>query len=364
VNDVYLDPSRVGIEWLLNPASARLGELARDVEGRTPASLCDADALARDSEPLAELLRVRHYGVATGLVDPPDDIVSAWRRRLAQRPGTWGGAVTELQFDLRQALGDEHVRVFGAPRWRDGRAEDDEPGPAVEERVVDDVLVLRVRRLLGLPGDERLLAEWRAAAARHFEHRRIVLDLRGNPGGNDGHTFAWAQRRFRHVPWHMRESRWTVGGASLGLWNGAAWREARDGKGSAPPHLLAERHTPAPDDRIELVEEDWVIDAGDESWDGRMIVLVDRRTRSSGESSAWFLRDGLGAVLAGEPTTGMVSYGNIVPYVFPGSGLTINLPTKHHDYGFPVESVGFPVDVPVDPLLSVDEVARFFDDIV
>jgi C-terminal processing protease CtpA/Prc len=92
-----------------------------------------------------------------------------------------------------------------------------------------------------------------------------------------------------------------------------------------------------------------------------MLVLVDRRTRSSGESSAWALRDGLGARLAGAPTTGMIEYGNIVPYVLPASGLAINLPTKHNDYGFPVESVGFPVDVSLDDGISADEVASRFD---
>ena len=57
---------------------------------------------------------------------------------------------------------------------------------------------------------------------------------------------------------------------------------------------------------------------------------------------------------------GMIEFGNIAPYALP-SGLVIDLPTKSNDYGFPVESVGFPVDVELDPATPVEEVARAFD---
>jgi hypothetical protein len=360
----YLDPAQVGIEWLLDPQGVELPGLAREAETRTPESPCDADALARDADELRRLVRERHFGVATGLVGCPDDVVDAWSRRLARRPRTWSEAVTELQFDLRDALRDEHVRVFGAPRWRDGGAEQDEPGPAVESRVVDGALVLQVRRLVGDRNDEALLAQWSADADRHFAFDRIILDLRGNTGGNDGHTLAWAERRFRYVPRHVRDSVWAVRGTPLSLWNYAAWREARDGTDAVPPRLIAERHAPRPADEIALVHTDWPLEAGDRPWDGTMLVLVDRRTRSSGESSAWFLRDGLGARLVGTPTTGMIEYGNVAPYVLPGSGFAIYLPTKHNDYGMRVESVGFPVDAPLEDGVPADDVAARFDTFV
>jgi hypothetical protein len=287
-------------------------------------------------------------------------VLATWTRRLARNPRTWGAAVAELQFDLREALRDEHVRLFGAPRWRDGRGEEEEPGPAVEETLVAGVLVLRVRRLLGDPEDETQLARWHADADRHFSFDRIVLDLRGNPGGNDGHTYEWARRRFRPVPRHVRESLWEVRGRPLGNWNPFAWRAVRDAT-AVPPHLVAGKHDPLPEDRIELRHTEYPLEAGDRPWHGEMLVLVDRRTRSSGESSAWMLRDGLGARLVGSPTTGMIEYGNIVPYVLPDSGLVIQLPTKRNDYGFPVESVGFPVDVPLADDVPAAEVAAAFD---
>jgi hypothetical protein len=305
------------------------------------------------------LLGERHFGVATGLVPPPEEALAAWTRRMAARPRTWGAAVADLQFDLRETLGDEHVRLLGAPRGRFERVEE-EPGPAVEESVVGDVLVLRVRRLIGDPEAEAGLARWRANADRHFSYDRIVVDLRGNPGGNDAHTYEWARRRFRAVPLHVRESLWAVRGRPLGNWNAFAWRAARDA-GAVPPHLVAGKHDPLPDDRIELRQAEHSLEAGDCPWNGEMLVLVDRRTRSSGESSAWMLHDGLGARLLGTPTSGMIEYGNIVPYALPDSGLVIQLPTKHNDYGFAVESVGFPVDASLADDAAAAEVAAGFD---
>ena len=283
--------------------------------------------------------------------------MAAWERRLAARPRTWGDAVTELERGLREALRDEHIRIPGAPP---SQGREDEPGPAVEEDVVDGVLVLRVRRLIGGREDEAQLARWSADSDRHFAFDRIVLDLRGNAGGNDGHTYEWARRRFRPVSHHVRESRWEVRGKPLGSWNAFAWRAACDPE-AVPPHLVAGKHEPHPDDEIELCRTDWPLEAGDRAWQGRMLVLVNRGTRSSGESSAWMLHDGLGARLLGSPTRGMIEYGNIVPYVLPDSGLVISLPTKRNDYGFAVESVGFPVEGPLTENVAAADVAAEFE---
>jgi hypothetical protein len=336
-----------------------LRALVSEAEARRPESPCDADALLRDTEALARLIGERHFGVVTGLVGAPDAALEAWEGRLAARPHTWGEAVAELQLELRQALKDEHIRLLGAPQSEGA----DELGPAVEEAVVDGVLVVRVRRLIGGREDEALLACWSTRSNRHFGFDRIVLDLRGNSGGNDGHTFEWARRRFRAVPLHVRESRWEVRGKPLGSWNAFAWRAAREGAG-VPPHLVSGKHDPRPDDRIELRREDWPLEGGDQPWAGRMVVLVNRGTRSSGESSAWLLHDGLGARLLGSPTRGMIEYGNIVPYVLPDSGLVIHLPTKHNDYGFPVESVGFPVDGSLADDVPARAVASEFESFV
>jgi hypothetical protein len=354
----YLTPERSGIRWLLDPESPELGELAREVLTRAPASPCDPDALHADADALRTLIGERHFGVATGRVTLPTAALDAWQRTLDDSPATWGDAVTELQASLRAELRDQHVLLPGAPPQAPA------VGPTIEERVVDGVLVLHVRRLYGDKEVEEALVEWVGAADRHFAHDRIVVDLRGNGGGNDGHTWNWAGRRFRAVPGYGSDATWVVRGKQLGSWNTIAWREARDGPASLAPIHRAARHDPRPDDRIELEEEHFDLPAGDLEWRGQMLVLTDRDTRSSGESSAWLLKRGLGARLLGAPTTGMIEYGNVAVYAFERSGLVIHLPTKHNDFGFPVESVGFPVDAPLAAGTSADDVAREFDSFV
>lgn len=351
----YLGASRSGIPWLLDPESPRLGELAREVLTRTPSSPCDADALRADVDSLRELIEQRHFGVANGRAPAPAAVLDEWERQLDEDPRTWGEAVADLQASLRAELRDQHVLLPGAPPQAPA------VGPTIEERIVDGVLVLCVRRLYGDKEVELALVDWVAGADRHFEHDRIVVDLRGNGGGNDGHTWSWVGRRLHAVPGFGSDSTWVVRGKPLGSWNAIAWREARDGSDSLAPSHRAARHDPQPDDRIELVDESFDIPAGDLEWHGQMLVLTDRDTRSSGESSAWLLKRGLGARLLGAPTTGMIEYGNVAVYAFERSGLVIHLPTKHNDFGLPVESVGFPVDLPLEPDVSADDVARRFD---
>ena len=99
-------------------------------------------------------------------------------------------------------------------------------------------------------------------------------------------------------------------------------------------------------------------------WHGRMLVLVDGGTGSSGESSAWYLKHLLGATIAGAPTRGQIEFGNVAPYVLPASGLLVTLATKHNDYGIPVEMCGFPVDRAIDPRLPDAEISRAFDSLL
>ena len=169
------------LPWLFDPDSPELAALAREADARTSSTPCDPDALEADTALFTQLLRERHFGVATGRVSLPAVTLP--------RAETWG-ELEVLRDELRAALVDEHIRIFGAPRA--GVSDD---GPAVERDAIAGVLVLRIRRLVGAPDDERLLAAWATGADDDFAHDRIIVDLRGNSGGNDGHTHTWASRR-------------------------------------------------------------------------------------------------------------------------------------------------------------------------
>ncbi len=220
------------LPWLFDPDSPELRTLAREADARTSSTPCDPDALEADTALFTRLLRERHFGVATGRVSLP--VVTL------PRAETWG-ELGALRDELRAALVDEHIKIFGAPR---AGVPDD--GPAVERDVIGGVLVLRIRRLVGTPDDERLLTAWVAGADDDFAHDRIIVDLRGNSGGNDGHTHTWVSRRLRAVERFCTSAGWSVRGKPLGYWNAVAWRQAIHGPDGASPSLLAQRHDPSP----------------------------------------------------------------------------------------------------------------------
>lgn len=89
---------------------------------------------------------------------------------------------------------------------------------------------------------------------------------------------------------------------------------------------------------------------GSAPYQGNVVVLVDRHTGSSGEKAAIELQRALGATLIGEPTAGAMQYTEGVPFALPRTGLICTVPTKRADYGADVEGIGWPVDVPLDPI--------------
>jgi hypothetical protein len=365
---LYLDPAGSGIEWLLDPDNPAVLQGLRAAAARRPADACDPLTLADDIPGLVSLVRQRHFGLATGsaTVDGLDTWARQWEHRLRTgRPKSWGAALGTDLLTLRHMLGDAHTAAVqhedpAIVDAVDPRAKEpvlvEEDGPAYEESVVDGVLCVRVRRMYGTQADERDLTAWQEAHERHFTHDRILVDLRGNGGGNDGYLYEWAEphnpREVEAVP---PDRTWTVGGRPLSGWNAIVQILAL--RGEVPPAYEQYRIEPRPDAQLTVTEDTGVLAAGERPWHGRMAVLTDRRTRSSGESSAWALRQMFGARLAGTPTGGCISYGNVVPYLLPRSGMRVSLPTKQNMFRG-VEFVGIPVDVPLDPRISLAEAVK------
>lgn len=377
---LYLGPDRSGVRWLLDPAAPGLAGLSRAVQARREDTRCDPEAVAADLGLLTGLVRERHFGIAAGLTDEAAAaeaerlIVAARDRVLSARPQTWGEAVGDLNDQLRTCLHDRHLQIHGARR---SRIRCDEPAaavnqgaPAVEVEDLHGVLCVTIRRFMGSPDDDARLRAWARDGASHFSYARIVVDLRGNPGGSDAYLLEWI-RTVRAEPSTPGTSGWFVGQAPLVVWNTVALIEACDGVDAVPGWLRAMRHAPAPDDVLQIRDDVELSGAavpgeppplaGVRAWQGKMIVLVDAYTASSGETAAWMLQHDLGALLLGGRTAGMMENGDITPYLLPGSGLGIKLATAHNDFGMPVELVGLPVHAELDPSTPVSTVARTFD---
>jgi hypothetical protein len=373
-DSLYFGPDRSGVPWLLDPAAPGLAGLARAVQIRTQATQCEPEAVAADLSALPELLRERHFGIAAGLVAEASAaeaerlILTARDRIVSARPRSWGEALGDLNDQLRICLRDRHVQLGGsAPsriRCDEPVATVDENAPVVEVEVQHGVLTITIRRLWGGQEDDARLWEWARDSLGHFSHERIIVDLRGNPGGNDMFMLEWIRPVLRagaSIP--GAATGWFVGDAPLGLWNPTALIEARDGLDAIPSWHREHRRAPSPGDVLQIRTEsdDELPPAGVRPWEGKMLVLVDGQTGSSGESSAWMLQHALGGLLLGGRTAGKIEYGNIAPYLLPASGLYIGLPTKRNDFGIPVELVGLPVHAALDPRMSLSAVAASFD---
>lgn len=374
---LYLNPSRSGAAWLLDPNQPAVSAGLRAAGERRPADPCDPAALVADLDDLLVLLRERHFGLATGVLAAPvhdelDAWMRGWRERLvAHQPTTWGGALGTDFHDLRWLVRDAHLSAAGEdltlvratnPRTAEPVLGDD-PGPCAQWTDHGGVLCVRLRSLDDSGGNDALLEQWRDAHAAHFAYDRIVVDLRGNGGGNDMYVYQWFAD---HAPAHtpvVASRTWKLGGEALMLWNAVVAMEATHGVDAVPAWIRDRR--PTPDASVALVEEaggaeDVVAHAGDTPWYGRMLVLTDRQTGSSGESAAWALQRVFGARLAGGRTAGCLRFGNITPYLLPRSGLLVRLGSKWNDHD-DVEMIGLPVDVPLQSDTALATVAADFD---
>lgn len=374
LESLYLDPAHAGVPWLLDPDNPDVVDGLRRAQERRPTDECDATALSADLPDLLVLLRERHFGLATAEIDDPglDDWAAAWQDRIeAEAPVTWGAALGTDMLGLRLHLHDGHVQAYGEdlkllaaanPRGNEPTAFDTD-GPVLEEHVVDGVLALRIRRFHGTAAEDEILKKWAADHKRHFRFDRIVLDLRGNGGGNDTYCYDWIAGHLPAATTVVPDDKiWMLDGKYLGMWNITIAMAAARGEDAVPRWLVEGRPHPAPNAEITVVSGvDNYMSAGESPWTGRMLVLTDRRTGSSGESVAWMLRVGLGARLAGRPTAGIIRFGIAAPYLLPRSGLALILPTKMNDYPPEVELAGVPVDINLNPVMPLEDVATHFN---
>jgi C-terminal processing protease CtpA/Prc len=60
---------------------------------------------------------------------------------------------------------------------------------------------------------------------------------------------------------------------------------------------------------------------------GPIVALVDKKTGSSGETSAIVLADALGGLIVGERSAGRLEYEDLRLFVLPNTGFFVNLPS-------------------------------------
>lgn len=336
MGDVYLPGElTAGCAYCLDPAST----VVRDAFAGSPCASTPA-AVARDLDFLLRLLADACASYPELTRHPrfqPDEFTDRWKSRDV------AGAVRELS----ELVPNRHLAIEGHRRRRSTP-----PPPAYEWRTDGDtaVIVLRSFRVADQrirPQLERFVADYDA----HARHPELVFDLRGNGGGDMRPIRRWLARA-RPDGWQSyRTTEILRPIAQSKAWNRAVEWQVRNGTvdtaGAAAERDRIAATWPELARAPRLAEHDGR-HPGDESggapYAGRVRVLVDERTGSSGELAAFELREALAATLIGDRTAGAAEYGEVVRYVLPATGLVVAVPTKRMDLGCPVEGVGLRLD--------------------
>ncbi|WP_223641489.1 S41 family peptidase [Corallococcus sp. EGB] len=216
-----------------------------------------------------------------------------------------------------------------------------------------DVGIITIRRFSGPPEAEAGLRQFVSDAPRHRKHKLLVFDLRGNSGGDDGYVYEWLDAMVRG-PWFSSGEVWMHGAFfPCFQWNTRVQRQAMDGWLDTP-EAKAEREAIQPKWPVKPEPSRPVFDSGrveghaKTPFTGRIVVLVDRDSASSGESGAYALHRATGAPMVGERTSGFLTYGNAPSFVLPRTGFAWVVPNKRNYFDAPVEGVGHAVQVYLD----------------
>lgn len=243
--------------------------------------------------------------------------------------------------------------------------------PPYEWRSVGDTAVIWIREFKGSTKAIANLKEIARDYPKHRKHRTIVFDLRGNGGGDDSYLYDWIVQAKKGV-WadvpelHIEGLLWPCF-----RWNMLIARQIQDGRiGDDEARVEREalrsswpRRPLPPQLRLDpgLIEGHAA-----EPYPGRVVVLIDRNTVSSGEGAATALRRALGAQVLGERSGGFTQYTNAPTFVLPRTGIPWVIPTKRNFHDGQVEGVGLPVDSylenigePVEALIPLFLKARF-----
>jgi hypothetical protein len=223
--------------------------------------------------------------------------------------------------------------------------------PAYEWRRAGEAAVIRIRRFTGTPADLDQLEQLSRDYPAHRRSRLIVVDLRGNSGGNSEYAHRWI-RQARRGAWQSEGGALYPVGSLIAWWwwNQEVWQAINQDRVDDPAWVARRNQWRQkwPRSPAELsLEFKAGYNQGDAKvpYRGRIFVLVDRWCGSSGESAALAFREALGAKLVGERTSGKLEYGNVRPLVLPRTRLIFYFPTKRNYFPSPIEAVGAPVDV-------------------
>ena len=214
-------------------------------------------------------------------------------------------------------------------------------------------------------GDDPVWNGFSKAVDAALKNDAIVIDMRGNGGGDDTRGFELARKLLGKdgAPGYMRvhhlqspesitlQLNWI----KLGLLRAAIEK-------SPPPHTadyFRERQAllwkviegTTPDRIVEDVPDFVPPNTRDLGFKGEVFVLADSACASSCESSLEVIKRHPRARFVGQRTAGYIHFGNVGALVLPHSQIFVYIPTKYNEYadGAFYDKIGFEPDIKVQP---------------
>jgi hypothetical protein len=261
---------------------------------------------------------------------------------------------------LDLVCGQRHLTLTGRPRV--SKEDDFAKKPAYEWRRAGEAAIIRIRRFFGTPTELEQLEQMVKDSPAHLRAPLIVIDMRGNDGGNDGYAYRWVNQAKRGAWETATWSMYPVGSFfPWQAWNQEVWAAISQDRVDDPASIakrnqLREKWPRRPADLSIEFKRDHNQGDARIPYKGRVAVLLDRRCGSSGESAALAFQGGLGAKLVGERTAGQLEYGNVRQLALPRTHLVFQFPTKRNYFLTPIEGLGTPVDVYLAPELMAKPV--------
>jgi len=180
------------------------------------------------------------------------------------------------------------------------------------------------------------------ASAKDLENKEVsILDLRGNPGGSDFFASEWIKS------YTSREPGYAQGYIDLTTRTTQALQPGQ------------QRFKPTPKGWSEINYSTPKTISNDRY----LLVLIDNRIGSSGESFVRMLKQVENVVLIGSNTAGVKTVGNVTSFSLPNSGIDIQLGTTlflELDLDL-IEGRGYKPDIWVEPQNALDLALKFID---
>jgi hypothetical protein len=319
-----------GRVFLTDPAmpggSAPAGAQLTSIDGEPIARILarTRDFVSAERAYMADTLLEDFFPILYWAQNPGKDIVSLGLETESETGRTfWVAQVPTLDFGSFRAMLAQHAAPSPATDFN-----------AREFRMVDDrIAYLRPGPFAAIEGEEPVEGRPEAAMVRFIDGSfaamiaagatDLIIDLRNNPGGDitfSDPMVAWfADRPFSFA------SEFTLRASAPVK---AHYDRVAGPDAEISPFLarLAAEERAQPDGALYPFEIATVDPRPGQRFEGRVWVLVNRRSFSNATSTAALIKDyGFGTIMGEETADVPTSFASIFPFVLPGTGMSVDL---------------------------------------